>query len=450
MKSLLKKLIPKPIIQSYHYILAQLAVFYYHHPSRKMIVIGVTGTKGKSTTSYLAAKILEGAGFKVGLSSTIMFKVGKREWLNDKKMTMIGRFALQRLLSQMTKAGCQYAVVETSSEGIAQYRHLGIDYDVLVFTGLAPEHIEAHGSFENYKGIKLSIFKDLESRGKKIVKFKNNDSSNSSNNCSSISNIVKRVIIANGESEYAKDFLNFNVDEKFTFQASSVKHQASIFQVSSLNADSQGISFKINNTQFNSSILGQFNIMNSLAAINVGLSQNIGLEKIKQALEKITTVPGRMEVVYNKNFKVIVDYAHEPHSMENVYKEVASWPHNKIIAVFGGTGGGRDKWRRPKMGELAAKYCDIIILTTDDPYQDDPAQIIQEIEKGIINNKSINNKLYKIVDRKQAIKKAIDLAQAGDIILVLGKGCEQKMALANGKYIDWDDRKIVKDIIDEF
>ena len=155
MLNLLRKIIPKPIIKAYHYLLALTANFFYGSPSDKLIVIGVTGTSGKSTAVYLITKILENAGFKVGVASTILFKVAKKEWLNDKKMTMIGRFALQKMIKQMVKANCQYAVIETTSQGIEQFRHLGINYDVLLFTNLWPEHIEAHGGFENYKNAKL-------------------------------------------------------------------------------------------------------------------------------------------------------------------------------------------------------------------------------------------------------------------------------------------------------
>ncbi|NQU77251.1 UDP-N-acetylmuramoyl-L-alanyl-D-glutamate--2,6-diaminopimelate ligase [Candidatus Falkowbacteria bacterium] len=468
MKSLLKKLIPKPLIQLYHYLLANLAVLVYLYPSRKMIVIGITGTKGKSTTSYLIYKMLEHAGFKVGLSSTIMFKAGDREWLNNKKMTMIGRFQLQKLLSQMVKVGCQYAVVETSSEGIAQYRHLGIDYDILVFTGLTPEHIEAHGSFENYKNTKLKIFRDLEKRKNKKLTLSPEGEIRQSRLVE-----VKKIIVANTESEHAKDFLNFNVNQKISYslnneQRASNNNQKELVNVqwpalsktlslaersrvegSMFDSDSSGIKFKVNNVDFKSRLLGQFNILNSLAAVSVGLSQNLGLDKISKALKSVTSVPGRMEVVYNKNFKVIVDYAHEPNSMERVYKEVSAWPHNKIITVFGGTGGGRDKSKRPKMGALAAKYCDTIILTTDDPYQDDVIEISNNIENGIknvgANCHSPNKKLFKIINRKEAIEKAINIAESDDIILILGKGSEQKIALKDG-YHNWDDREVVKNI----
>ena len=316
----------------------------------------------------------------------------------------------------------------------------------MIFTGLTPEHIESHGSFENYKNTKLRIFRDLEKRKNKKIHLANEGKD--CNPCLQ-GGEIPQIIIAHGESEHAKDFLNFNVNEKITFQISSIKLQASSFQVSDLNTDSKGIRFKIDNTRFSSSLLGKFNILNSLAVISVGLSQNIKLEKIKQALEKITNVPGRMEVVHDKEFKVIVDYAYEPNSMENVYKEVKSWNPCRIITVFGGTGGGRDKWRRPKIGELAAKYADIIILTTDDPYQDDPEEIINEIKVGIKKNdkwQMINDKLHEVLDRKEAIKKAISLASKNDIVLILGKGCEQKIALKDG-YKDWDDREVVKEVL---
>ena len=443
MKSILKKLTPRPLLNLYHYLLAHLAVLIYHHPSKKMIIIGVTGTKGKSTTCHFIAKILEQAGHKVGLSSTIAFKIGKREWINNKKMTMLGRFRLQNLLSQMVKEKCQYAVIETSSEGIAQYRHIGIDYDILVFTGLTPEHIETHGGFENYKQVKLKIFKDLEKRPNKKTKKQKN----------------KRVIIANTESEHAKDFLNFKVDEKIEYQTSHILHLTKKYKVTNINSGPNGTSFKLNDVQFNLKLLGKFNIQNALAAACVGLSQGINFKIIQKALQSINLIPGRMEVLYDKEFKVIVDYAHEPNSLENVYKEIKSWVSlgfktqtnlSRIITVFGSAGGGRDKSKRPKMGALAAKYCDIIILTTEDTFEEDVNDIISDLEKGIPNYQqlTINNQLFKIIDRKQAIKKAITLARENDIVLILGKGTEQKMVLNTGVY-DWDDRDVTKEVISE-
>jgi len=451
MKSILKKLTPRPLLNLYHLLMAHLAVLIYRNPSTKMIVIGVTGTKGKSSTSQLIAKVLEQAGYKVGLSTTIAFKIGKKEWINDKKMTMLGRFNLQNLLSKMVKEKCKYVIIETSSEGIAQYRHIGIAYDILVFTGLTPEHIETHGGFENYKQVKLKIFRDLEKRKNKKLASINVGGQTFARLQGNEKNMVKKTIIANEESEHAKDFLNFKIDKKIKYQESGIKTQDQEYKTTEIKSDKNGASFKLDNTLINLKLLGRFNIQNALAAASVALSQGINLETIKKALEQVDLIPGRMEVLYDKDFKVVVDYAHEPNSLERMYKDVASWPHNKIITVFGSAGGGRDKSKRPKMGALAAKYCDTIILTTEDTFEEDVNTIINDLAKGIGENgkwKIEDGNLLKIIDRREAIKKAIELAQKDDIVLVLGKGTEQKMVLNHGTF-DWDDRDVTRQVLKE-
>jgi len=205
-----------------------------------------------------------------------------------------------------------------------------------------------------------------------------------------------------------------------------------------------GISFKVQNTKFNLQLIGEFNIYNALAAICVGLSQNVGLENCKKALEKITTMPGRMEVVVEKPFKVIVDLAHTPDSYEEVFKAIKTMPYNKIISVFGSAGGGRDKWKRPVLGKIAAENSDIVILTNEDPYDEDPSQILSQIKSGITNKQETITKIYEILDRREAIKKALELAEENDIVLLLGKGTEQLMIVGDSK-IPWDDRKIVRE-----
>jgi len=172
-KKILKKIIPEMMIMKYHYFLAKISAFLYRYPSNKMLVIGVTGTSGKSSTCYFIAQILEQAGLKIGLTSTTVFKIGSREWLNDKKMTMLGRSQTQKFLAQMLKEKCQVAIVETSSQGIEQFRHMGINYDILVFTNLYPEHLEAHGGFENYKKAKGKLFAYLTKQKNKKLKFNN-------------------------------------------------------------------------------------------------------------------------------------------------------------------------------------------------------------------------------------------------------------------------------------
>jgi len=433
MKTIIKKLTPHFILLFYHWLLAWLGAFLYGHPSRQMIIIGVTGTKGKSTLVNLIAGVLEGAGFSLGLTSTINFKIGQKEWKNDTKQTMPGRFKLQKLLAQMVKAGCQYAVIETSSEGIAQYRHQGIDYDVAVFTNLSPEHIESHGSYEKYRQAKTKLFKGLSKSFRKEIKDQ----------------IIQKVLVVNHDDQEAKHFLSFSADKKYTFGlARSPESLKSDYQIlaNDIKSDQSGISFFTERIQFNLKLLGQFNVYNALAAITVGLSQKVELAVMKEALKKVTAMPGRMEEIENdKGFRVFVDYAHEPASLEEVYKTLKSFKPKKIISVLGSQGGGRDKTKRPILGKLAGQYTDRVIITNEDPYDEDPQQIINEVADGAL--RVAHYPVEKILDRRQAIKKALDLAQPGDVVIITGKGSETVMAVEGGKKISWDDRKVCRELL---
>lgn len=431
MISLIKKMIPRPLFAIYHRLLAILANYFYGRPSEKMIVVGVTGTNGKTSTCRFIARILEEAGYKTGLASTAEFKIGEREWLNDKKMTMLGRFALQKLLRQMVTAGCQYAVIETSSQGIEQFRHWGIHYDIAVFTNLTPEHIEAHGGFANYKKAKLKLFRHLEKSSVKILAGQE----------------VTKAIIVNGDDKYASEFLDFKIDQKIIFGfngKSGVKAENIVY-------DTSGIKFMVAGTEFNLKLFGQFNIYNCLAAIAVAQSQGIGLEISRKALEKNSVVPGRMEFVpTEQDFKVLVDYAPEPESMRQLFETIRAHKlaKGKIIHVFGSCGGGRDASRRPILGKLSAENAAIQIVTNEDPYDDDPQEIIDQVAAGAIQTGRILGKdLFKIIDRREAIRFALSLAQAGDLVLLTGKGCEQAICVANGKKIKWDEREAVRELL---
>jgi len=430
MKALIRKLIPENLINIYHKYLAILSALIYGNPSEKMIVIGVTGTNGKSTTVNLIAKALEAGGYKVGLTSTVNFKVADKEWLNNKKMTMLGRFQLQKLLKQMVEVGCRYAVIETSSQGIVQSRHLGINYDYVVFTNLTPEHIEAHGGFENYKNAKGELFKHLMARPHKEIEGRE----------------IKKTIVANMDDEHSAFFLSFNADKKITY--SNQDHSGTVF-ANDIQVTNSGTSFKIGQTQVNLKLLGAFNVYNALAAVTVALEEGIELEKVKVGLESVPVVPGRMELINEgQDFIVMVDYCPEPVSMQKMYETVDLMKKNRIIHVFGSCGGGRDVARRPVLGRLAGKKSDIAIVTNEDPYDDDPNKIIDEVAAGALESgKKLGENLLKIIDRQEAIEKAINLAKKGDMVLVTGKGAEQAMAVADGKYIPWDDRSIIRDII---
>lgn len=405
MKEIIKKNIPKILLNWYHFILAFLGALIYWFPSRKLKVIGVTGTKGKTTTVILAGKILEEAGFKVGWISSATLKIDRKEWLNPYHMTMPGRFFIQKFLKEMVKNHCQYALIEVTSEGILQHRQKFINFGVAVFTNLAPEHIEAHGSFENYRAMKGKLFQ-----------------------------ATKEVHIINANDKNANYFLQFPAKIKYQFKRQNGKCKI-IVQNSKLQKE-------LPEFLLNLKLLGDFNIDNALAAICVGLSQGVSIEVCQKALEKIKGIPGRLEIIdEGQNFKVIIDTAHTPDSFEKVFELVNNLPHNKIISVFGAPGGGRDKWKRPVLGEIAQRYSHQIILTNDDPYDEDPIEIVNQIEKGI---KSAPSSVLKILDRREAIKKALQLAQPQDIVLILGKGAEQVIIMGSKK-IPWDDREVVRE-----
>ena len=391
-----------------------------------MIVIGVTGTKGKSTTSNLIAKTLQQLGEPVGLTSTVNFIVGKNEWLNDKKMTMLGRFALQKLLRDMVASGARYAIIETSSEGIAQYRHSGIEYDVCVFTNLSPEHIESHGSFENYRAAKELLFKHLTRFPAKTIK----------------GTTIPKIIVTNADDEESARILQYNADKKTTYGMS-----AGDVRMSDVNSEMRGVSFQLNQTPFQLQLIGDFNAANAAAAATTIQALGFDLQKIAEALAKVPPVPGRQEFINaGQNFLVMVDYAYDPTAQTKLYELISQFQKNRIIHVTGSAGGGRDKSRRQTLGKLAGEKADVVIVTNEDPYDEDPQVIIDAVASGARGSgKTDGVNLFKILDRGEALHKALSLAHEGDLVLITGKGAEQAICVANGKKIRWDDRRVVRD-----
>jgi len=431
MLNILRKIIPKPILGVYHFVLAKLAQVVYGNPSRKLIVIGVTGTNGKSTTVNLISKILDKAGKKSGFTTTINFKIGDKEWLNKSKMTMLGRFQLQKLLKQMVKAECKYAIIETSSQGLDQFRHLGVEYDAAVFTNLAPEHIEAHGGFENYKKAKGKLFKHL-------TKFKNKKIDG---------NEIPKVIVVNVDDDHADYYLQFDADKKVKYSID----KESEFKANNLEVGPDNSKFDIGDLRLEIGLPGRFNVYNTLAAIAVCSTLGISMADAQAALKDIEKIPGRLEYIdEGQLFKVMVDYAPEPNSLAEVYKLINTISKNKFIHVLGSAGGGRDRARRPVLGKMAGETADYVIVTNEDPYDEDPMEIIEQVAEGAINaGKIIDKNLFKILDRREAIEKAISLADENDFILITGKGAEQAMVVSGGKKVAWDDREVVKEILNK-
>jgi len=410
-----RKYIPPVLMSFYHFSLSLIGAVFYRFPSRKIKVIGVTGTSGKSTTVKMIEKILKSTGKKVASISSISFKIGDKEWENKLKMTMPGRMKIQRFLRRAVNEKCDYVILEVTSEGIDQFRHKFIDFDVCCFLNLKPEHIESHGSFENYKRAKLKLFRELEKSKKR-----------------------NRAIIVNLDDENARDFLNFKAERKIGFAIYSDNYLVEdVVKAEDIKSKDSKIEFSVKGKKIRLRLPGLFNIYNALCAISVGISQGIPLLKIKNSLENIEKVEGRMEEVIEKPFQVIVDYAHTPFSLEKVYKTLKeSYPYSRLICVLGAAGGGRDKWKRPVMGEIAKKYCQKIIVTNEDPYNEDPLEIINQVAKGA------GKEAEKILDRREAINRALSLAQKGDIVIITGKGSEPWMCVRGGKKIPWLDKKV--------
>ena len=362
----IKRLIPKSVFNffqpAYHSILAYLGAAFYGFPSKKLKIIGVTGTKGKSTVVYLTAKLLEASGKSVGSCGSLGFKIKEKEWPNTLKMTMPGRFRLQKLMSEAVKAGCEYFILEVTSEGIKQKRHLGIQFDCAVFTNLHKEHIESHGSFENYYRAKQELFKR-----------------------------TKNTHVINADDPNTKLFGDFPAKHKIFYGLTKGDMVASNIKLSNA-----GSSFEVYGMVYNTYLAGQFNVMNMLAVLSVGAIYKIDLPSAKPVLESVEFIPGRMEFIQRKPFEVVVDYAHTPDSLEQVYRTLKKSPStspgtpitqisHKLICVIGAAGGGRDKWKRPEFGRIAAEYCDEIILTNEDPYDENPDSIINDIQKGFLS-----------------------------------------------------------------
>ena len=440
MRNLIKRFAPRFIFHWYHLTLAFLGALIYGRPSRKFFVLGVSGTKGKTSVIEIINAILEEAGFKTSLSDSLRFKIDKNIEKNLFKMTMPGRFFLQKFLKKAVEAGSRYVLIEVTSEGILQSRHKFIEWDAALFTNLHPEHIEAHGSFENYKRAKLAFFQYLKKSRKD-----------------------KKTIIVNGDDENAEYFLKVPADEKYVYGIRNKelgirdKYNYSLL-ITRHSLLENGIDFTLEGQELHSNLIGEFNLYNILAAIVFCRSQNIDWPVIKKALEKFKGIPGRMEFVQKEPFSVAVDYAHTPDSLEQVYRILQGGATSRggrtsrLMCVLGACGGGRDKWKRPEMGKIAAQNCDVIILTNEDPYDEDPQEILNQIEKGVLefvqnqdrfSRKDI--KIRRILDRREAIKESLKDARTGDAVVITGKGAEPWLMGPRGSKIPWDDRAVVKE-----
>jgi UDP-N-acetylmuramoyl-L-alanyl-D-glutamate--2,6-diaminopimelate ligase len=429
LKKVVQPIIPKSLINFFHYTESIAAAKKYKNPSEQMIVIGIVGSKGKTTTANMLWSILSADGHKVGLIGTANIRYGSKEEMNPYHMTMPGAFVMQKILAKMASMKCKYVIMEVPSEGQTQYRHIGINFDVLVFTNVTKELMAAHDfSMETLHKHNKRVFKRLTHSRRKTIDLAR----------------TPKMIIANTDNKHAKDYLIFQADKKLTF---GTKTDAD-YKITDVQDTQNGISFDINGTSYKVKILGKINAINAAGAIATASALGANKKAITSGLSKLPTIPGRMEVIEGKQpFTVVVDYAHEQASMTALMNSAKDMKPKgaKVITLLGAEGGGRDSAKRPEMGEICAKGSDIIILSNVDPYEDDPMYIINDIKKGAIKAGAKEGKSMLIVpDRREGIRKALQLAKKDDLVLITGKGAEQSIVIG-GKSSPWDDRKVVKE-----
>ena len=396
--------------------------YFYDYPARAMRVIGITGTNGKTTTSYLVRAILRHAGKRVGLIGTI--QVMMEDEVFPTANTTPDVIVMQQLLSEMRARGMDAVVMEVSSHALDQGRVTGIEFDTAVFTNLTQDHLDYHKTMENYARAKARLFEYVSAQGTKVGKT-----------------AVLNADDAARETMRAYThcpIISYGMENDADLMAKDV-HLAQDGMELTLMYDGAQLA------QLHIGITGLFNVYNVLAAVGVALAENVPTADIVEALRSFTGVPGRFELVREgQPFSVIVDYAHTPDGMENVLRTARAVTAGRIIAVFG-CGGDRDRTKRPIMGRMAAELADIAILTSDNPRTEDPAAILDEVETGVLP--VIGAKPYeKLVDRRTAIFHAVGTARAGDTVVILGKGHENYQILKD-KTIHFDDRETAREAI---
>lgn len=405
----LKRIVPvwlvRPLRPLYHRMLAFLMALSYGFPARKLTVIGLTGTKGKSTTADMLFAMLRGAGHKTALLSTIRFAINNDSEPNLFKMSLPGRGFAQQFMRKALTKGCTHLVIEVTSESTLNFRHHLLAMDGLIVTNIQKEHIESHGSFENYVAAKRAIVTALKRSSKR-----------------------RHVLVANADIPETAAFLETKEVEAIPFSQN---------ELSQLSSNDTSVSFTYKNTAFALPLPGIFNALNALAAMKMMDALGVPREAIRRALAELPTVKGRVERIdAGQDFLAVVDYAHTPDSLKALY---GAFPTHRKICVLGNTGGGRDRWKRPEMARIADEACAEVVLTNEDPYDEDPRAIVDEMAAGTKRQPTI------IMDRREAVRYALARAQPGDAVLVSGKGTDPYIMGPNGSKEPWNDASVVRE-----
>ncbi|QQR55234.1 UDP-N-acetylmuramoyl-L-alanyl-D-glutamate--2,6-diaminopimelate ligase [Candidatus Peregrinibacteria bacterium] len=425
MKDFFRKLVPPqhPLRLLYHKWKAVCAALFYRFPARNMVVIAVTGTKGKTTTCNMIHKIFSTAGKRTGLLTTVNFKVGDQEEVNLTKQSTMSPFDLNRKIREMADARCEVLVLEVTSHALIQNRIWGINVDTAVFTNLTQDHLDYHQTMEEYMKAKGRLFAKLNVSPRKPG--------------------MGKVSVVNMDEAAGPYFRDFPVDQVFEY---GVVKGAYVARNLETRPDGTRFLYRIPNGEVNIDlhIPGRMNVYNALAAATVATAHRINLQSIQTALNAMTPVSGRIEVIQEgQPFTVVVDYAHTEDSLDQVLSMFRELTPGKLIVVFGATG-DRDTTKRPKMGAVAHKYADGVILTDDDPFTEDHLRIAAMVREGIPREEGKG--FWQILDRREAIRLGLGLARAGDTVVVAGKGAEEFQVVGKTK-IPHDDRKIVREIL---
>lgn len=423
-----RKIIPKSLFRMgqpiYHWLLALTGNLIYGFPGRKMIVIGITGTNGKSTTADLTNEILKANGVKTGMLSTVAIEIAGKRTDNTTNRTSLGRWQTPRYLREMVKSGCTHAVIEVASEGLVMYRVWGIPFDVVVFTNLSPEHLNTHKTMENYRNAKGLLFAGLAKTKKKGV---------------------PKTIIANADDAEFKYFQGFSADKKISFGIAKGEVWANNI---SLGAKTEyELIDEENKYKVTSTLPAKFNIYNELAAYCVGKALGLNAEKSIRAIEGVKQIAGRMQEIPNKlGIKIFIDYAVTPDAFELLFTELRRISQGRIIAVFGATG-DRDKTKRPELGKVAGKMTNYTILTDEESYSENPSIIVDAIAEGLETVRKGNYEI--ILNRRDAIKRALEVAETTDTVVITGMGHQKYRNMGGDKKVEWDEAKVITEILNE-
>jgi len=428
MKVLLKKIVPHFVFSLYYWVIAYCGAVVYGFPSRKMLVIGITGTKGKTSTAHYVWSVLQHSGIKTGMITTVAVRIGDEEQVNTMHMSMPGRFFLQKTMKDMLRAECKAVIVETTSQGIDQYRHKGIAYDIAIFTNLSPEHIDSHGSYKNYRAAKAKLFEYISYASPKIWSGKK----------------IPPTSILNFDDEEYSFYNSISAPQKYTY---GLQDGAQIRATHVLTTP-HTVSFSVDTTRYDLSVAGTFMIPNALAAIAVAKHLYLDMARVSEAIHNVKHIAGRMqEIKTTTGFRVFVDYAHEKLSMKALLTNLKAMAEGKrVIVVFGAEGGGRDKSKRKDMSEVVSLHADYAVVSDTDPYDEDPMFIVEDIGQYLGSFGMVKDKNYFLIsDRRRGIYKALTLAQPGDIVVCTALGAQESMARENGTFLPWNDVRVVEE-----